>query len=177
MRLLKQAVAVLGTLVVAIVIAAVVMPKTAHAIVATAVNVVNTPGNPVPTVPAQITTSFTATVNPLISVAVEVNPAMPSCPAGMMFLVTSVNAAPDFLAFDPSTLGAWAVRVSLAQKTSSGENSVALVAYGNGTQDVSAMLPAGQPYSNKVIIEDTGGTKQQFDVHISGYCGVPFVTP
>jgi hypothetical protein len=49
MRLLKQAVAILGTVVVIAVIAAVVTPKTAHAIIATAVQVVNGPANPVPT--------------------------------------------------------------------------------------------------------------------------------
>jgi hypothetical protein len=48
MRLLKQAVGVLGTLVVVVVIAALVMPKAAHGIVATLVQVVNTPANPVP---------------------------------------------------------------------------------------------------------------------------------
>lgn len=49
MRMLKQAVGVLGTLVVVIVIAALVSPKTAHAIIATAVQVVNTSANSVPT--------------------------------------------------------------------------------------------------------------------------------
>ena|SRR5579864_5504971 len=49
MRMLKQAVGVLGTLVIVIAIAALVMPKTAHAIIATAVQVVNTSANSVPT--------------------------------------------------------------------------------------------------------------------------------
>jgi hypothetical protein len=48
--MLKQAVGVLGTLVVVIVIAAVVLPKQSHAIVATLVQVVNTSANPVPMV-------------------------------------------------------------------------------------------------------------------------------
>jgi hypothetical protein len=46
MKLLKQALAVLATVVVIAVIAAVVTPKTAHAIVATAVQVVNTAAAP-----------------------------------------------------------------------------------------------------------------------------------
>jgi hypothetical protein len=49
MRLLKQALAVLGTVVVIAVIALLVAPKTAHALVATLVQVANTSANPVPT--------------------------------------------------------------------------------------------------------------------------------
>jgi hypothetical protein len=48
MRLLKQAMAVLGSVVVIAVIAALVTPRTAHAIIATAVQVVNTASQPVP---------------------------------------------------------------------------------------------------------------------------------
>jgi len=58
MRLLKQAVGVLGTLVVLIVIAAVVMPKAAHGIVATMVQVVNTPSQPVPVADQDARNSF-----------------------------------------------------------------------------------------------------------------------
>jgi hypothetical protein len=50
MRLLKQALTVLGTVVVIAIIAALVTPQTAHAIIATAVQVVNTSANPVPVV-------------------------------------------------------------------------------------------------------------------------------
>jgi hypothetical protein len=46
MKLLKQAMAVLGTVMVVAIIAALVTPKTAHAIVATLVEVVNTTANP-----------------------------------------------------------------------------------------------------------------------------------
>lgn len=46
MKLLKQALAVLGTVVVVAVIVALVTPKTAHALIATAVQVVNTVSNP-----------------------------------------------------------------------------------------------------------------------------------
>jgi hypothetical protein len=46
MRLLKQAVAVLGSVVVITVIVALVTPKTAHAVIATAVQVVNSVANP-----------------------------------------------------------------------------------------------------------------------------------
>lgn len=49
MKAMKQAMAVLGTVVVIAAIVALVTPKTAHAIVATAVQVVNTSANPIPT--------------------------------------------------------------------------------------------------------------------------------
>jgi hypothetical protein len=49
MRLLKRALAVLGTVVLIATIAALVTPKTAHAVVATLVQVQNGPANPVPT--------------------------------------------------------------------------------------------------------------------------------
>jgi hypothetical protein len=49
MNVMKQAMAVLGTVVVIATIVALVAPKTAHAIVATAVQVVNTSANPIPT--------------------------------------------------------------------------------------------------------------------------------
>jgi hypothetical protein len=63
MRLLKQAMAVLGTVVVIAAVVALVTPKTAHAIVATAVQVVNTSANPVPvasvSIPAVQIVTFT----------------------------------------------------------------------------------------------------------------------
>lgn len=58
MRLLKQALAVLGSVVVIAIIAALVTPKTAHAIIATAVQVVNTPSQPVPTLATDALTAF-----------------------------------------------------------------------------------------------------------------------
>jgi hypothetical protein len=48
MKLLKQAMAVLGTVVVIAALVAVVTPKAVHAVVATFVQVVNTPSQPVP---------------------------------------------------------------------------------------------------------------------------------
>ena len=61
MRILKQAVGAMGTLVVVIVIAAMVMPKAAHGIVATLVQVVNTSANPVPTAATEARNSFDVT--------------------------------------------------------------------------------------------------------------------
>jgi hypothetical protein len=49
MRLVKQALAVLGSVVVVATIVTLLAPKTVHAIVATAVEVMNTSANPVPT--------------------------------------------------------------------------------------------------------------------------------
>jgi hypothetical protein len=62
MRLLKQALAVFGTVMLVAMMVALVTPKTAHAIIATAVNAVNTAANPVATVvsgvPFQTTICF-----------------------------------------------------------------------------------------------------------------------
>jgi hypothetical protein len=58
MRLLRQAMAVLGSVVVIAVIVALVTPKTAHAIVATAVQVVNPLSQPVPMLATDALTSF-----------------------------------------------------------------------------------------------------------------------
>jgi hypothetical protein len=66
MRLLKQAMAVLGTVVVIAAIAALVTPKMAHAIIATAVQVVNGPGNPVP-----ITTTDNPGLHPFLNYQIE----------------------------------------------------------------------------------------------------------
>lgn len=52
MKVLKQALGVLGTVVVIAIIAALVTPKTAHALVGAFVQVVNTPTNAVPTIQA-----------------------------------------------------------------------------------------------------------------------------
>lgn len=60
MRLLKQAVAVLGTVVLVAMTVALLTPKTAHALVAAMVQVVNTPSQPVPTLAADPLTSFVA---------------------------------------------------------------------------------------------------------------------
>lgn len=58
MKLLKQVLAVLGTVVVIALLVVLVTPKTAHAIVATFVQVVNTPSQPVPTLEADAQTAF-----------------------------------------------------------------------------------------------------------------------
>jgi hypothetical protein len=59
-KLLQRALVVLVTLAVIAGIAAVVTPKRAHAIVATFVQVVNTPSQPVPTLEADVQTAFVA---------------------------------------------------------------------------------------------------------------------
>lgn len=77
MRLLKQAMAVLGTVVVIAMMAALVAPKPVHGLVATMVQVVNTSTNPVP-VTGTVGLSGTPTVNvsnvPLVTEELQ-NPA------------------------------------------------------------------------------------------------------
>ena len=54
MRLLKQALAILGSVVVVAMVVALSAPKAVHAVVAAAVNVMNTSANPVPTYDAGV---------------------------------------------------------------------------------------------------------------------------
>jgi hypothetical protein len=60
MRLLKEALGVLGALVVVALIMAFAAPKRAHALVAALVQVTNTPANPVSTLAADAATAFVA---------------------------------------------------------------------------------------------------------------------
>lgn len=93
MRLLKQALAVLGTVVVIAVIAAVVTPKTAHAIVATAVQVVNTTSQPVPMLAADALNAFDVRGTCSFSVTgCEVIPIY-SVPAGKIAVIEMVSGA------------------------------------------------------------------------------------
>jgi hypothetical protein len=92
MRLLKQAVGVLGTVVVMVVIATVVMPKTTHAIVSTLVTVVNTSANPVPTFPTEALNHFNVTSGCSFagSFACDVNPIY-NVPVGKTAVVEYVS--------------------------------------------------------------------------------------
>lgn len=108
MRLLKQAVGGLGTLVVVLVIAALVMPKATRAIVSTLVTVVNTATNPA------TTEDISKAGSQIVELLCEANPgasgAITSClpqlasgileltaftvPAGQTFVITSIDIRP-----------------------------------------------------------------------------------
>lgn len=117
MRLLKQAMAVLGTVVVIALLVALVTPKTAHAIIATAVQVVNTSANPAATLDNSKAASQIVELVCLVASAEQTT----SCeqetaanefsgfmvPAGQTLIITSVDiqtgpAGPGFAAVDLS---------------------------------------------------------------------------
>jgi len=109
----------------------------------------------------------------------------PSCPGNTEFLITSLFAAPD-ISNPPS--GAWALAVDLVQKVQIGGVYVALAAYGTGPQHASAVLgggqallanggPAGTINLTAKLFSGPTQTPLSFYAHISGYCGVAWVSP
>ena len=129
MKLLKQAMAVLGTVVVIAVIVVLVTPKTAHALVATLVQVENTPTTAVPTVIAPAAGQL---YNSVCSVDTN-GPGFSECnftpvPAGKTLIVEtgsveteSLGASAPFLArlVDSNTFNLF-VSIPLVQEGSNG---------------------------------------------------------
>jgi hypothetical protein len=114
MKLLKQALAVLGAVVVIAAIAALVTPKTAHALVATMVEVVNTAEKPATTediskAASQIVELFCTNSETTPCTVVKSNEGPGAggptftVPAGQNFVITSVDIFADFSS--PSGLG------------------------------------------------------------------------
>jgi hypothetical protein len=156
MRLLKQAMAVLGTVVVIAVLVAVVTPKTAHAVVATMVQVVNLPSQSVPTwrtdndgrsvvrlyyseiMPAGtgISAGPTFAGNPMNDASTAT---VYTVPAGKRLVVDSES----MFAFPPSGQKVFAY-------LSNGQSSTALPAIGQGT-----FYPFGQDwFQNAIQVRD-----------------------
>lgn len=109
----------------------------------------------------------------------------PACPAGTDFLVTGVHAGPEVLigatSINVVQLQHWAVSVPVFQFHGGGAFQAALTALGNGPEAISASIPAGQRIfgSNvivSVLILGGGGATQRFEfnVHLTGFCGVGF---
>jgi len=126
MRLLKQALAVLGTVTMIAVLIAVVAPKAAHGVVAALVQVTNTPANPVNTLAADAATAFVeqnrctfvengCTVGSLYVV-----------PAGQIAVVESLSGACDL---DPGA-GEEAIEFQLGYNNPSGSFVTASIAPG-----------------------------------------------
>jgi hypothetical protein len=100
-------------------------------------------------------------------------------------MVTAVQAAPYLLTFsgNVTSLPKWAVSVQILQLAYNGSFSPLLTAFSAGPEEASTSIPGGQPISSN---EDTnvevrlfGGpaaVNTPFAVHVTGYCGVPFVT-
>lgn len=109
----------------------------------------------------------------------------PDCPAGTSFLVTDVYAGPEVLVGGTSInvvqMNRWAISVPVFQFSGGGAVQVALTALGNGPEAISASIPAGQqilgsPVPATIIILGGGGAPQRFEfnVHLTGFCGVGF---
>ena len=130
-------------------------------------------------------TASSSSVIPAGGTFVQSFAAIPICPNGTQFLITAVNAAPDFFSNQSvAQLGLWGVRVNVVQTNSGGATSKPILLYGNGPQHLSVTLPAGQPPFNagsaEVIVKSISGPVPvdfAFILHLSGYCGVPFATP
>lgn len=89
MRMPKQALGVLGVLVIVITIGAVVMPKTAHALVATLVQVANDVAHPVPTIEADNPALNSFTIESQCTFGVSSD----SCEADSFFSVPAAQIA------------------------------------------------------------------------------------
>jgi hypothetical protein len=111
---------------------------------------------------------------------------VPPCPKGTSFLATAVQAAPyvALLGGNIVSLPKWAVSVGVFQVASNGSFSPRLTAFAHGPEEASTSIAGGQPLStfddNNVSVHLVSGAAAvytPFTVHVTGYCGVPFVTP
>ena len=112
---------------------------------------------------------------------------LPACP-GDRFLVRELVAVPEVLTgrtgTDVVTLGYWAVSASVYQVYGGGAFQSALVAHGRGPAVAQAGLAGGQPALGSdagVTVLLLGGVaaarRYEFNIHVSGACGEPFVRP
>ncbi len=179
MRILKQAVGVLGTLAVIGVIAAVVMPKAAQGIVATLVQVVNTPANPVPVQHVkESAANFLTLTNSLGSGYNEVlpdglvNPSPFALLAGQQFVITDVSwvaTCGNFGILACSASSGDAVTLQLAAYFSTAiyaPRSGFLVAGGNDHM-TSGMVVSQLPTAG--VFETSAGNGESILVTLQGY--------
>jgi len=111
----------------------------------------------------------------------------PACPGGTNFLATDLQAAPvvegPTSATNVASLPKWAVSLHVFQRVSNGFFSPFLMVYGDGAAHGSTSIPAGQLLAggNNILASYVGGGVVGFNaaiaVHVTGYCGVPFVQP
>lgn len=119
---------------------------------------------------------------------VDINICLPKCPR-KMFLVQGIHVGPEVVigatSIDIIKLPKWAVSVPVYQLFPSAQIQVALTALSQGAEHVSATLPAGQSIgpsagsaSIPVRITLLGGVtathRFEFNVHLTGVCGVAF---
>ncbi len=116
---------------------------------------------------------------------------VPPCTLPEEFLVQGVHAGPELVIGNTQSsvarLPLWGISVPVYQRTQTGSRLVALTAVANGPQALSAEIPAGQymlgPNISALAIRISilGGTVAQdrfeFNVHVTGTCGVGYVSP
>jgi hypothetical protein len=111
---------------------------------------------------------------------------VPPCPKDTSFLATAVQAAPYLLTFAGNVLSLprWAVSAHVFQVAYNGSFSPHLTAFANGPEEASTSIAGGQPLSTDEdanvtvrLLGSAAAVNTPFAVHVTGYCGVPFVTP
>ena len=111
---------------------------------------------------------------------------VPPCPKDTSFLATAVQAALFLPTFGGNvvSLPKWAVSVHVFQVTYNGSFSPLLTAFADGPQQASTSIPGGQPLSTDEdsnvtvrLLDNAAAVNTPFTVHVTGYCGVPFITP
>ena len=110
---------------------------------------------------------------------------VPSCLKGTTFLATAVQAVPyvALLGGNVINLPKWSVSLNVFQVTPNGSFSPQLTVIGDGPAHASTSIPGGQPLytdeDNNVVVRLLGASatvNTPFAVHVTGYCGTPFVT-
>ena len=106
--------------------------------------------------------------------------ALPACAKGTSFLVTDLLASP--FDGDAGSQQSWRVSVQAFQKTGNGSFSAQLTVFGKGSQHASASIPGGQPIpdDDQITLQFLGSDAENlsiFNVHVTGYCGTPFMHP
>jgi hypothetical protein len=110
---------------------------------------------------------------------------VPPCPRYTSFLATAVQAAPYLATFaNVASPPKWSVSVDVFQLYPNGSFSPHLTAFADGNEQVSTSIPGGQPIytdeDSNVAVRLLGSpatVNTPFAVHVTGYCGVPFVAP
>lgn len=117
----------------------------------------------------------------------DINFPIPSCSGDMEFLIQGFHVGPEVCVGATSLeviyLPIWAVSVPVFQRSLHGSIQVALTAISHGPNHISVTIPSGQSTEgfSTVRINLLGGVRAthrfEFNVHITGVCGVPYIAP
>lgn len=141
------------------------------------------------TLPERVTTSIHISLDTGTNSS-DVTPRVLPCKQGHRFLVEAVSIGPEITAGttanDVVQLPRWAASVALVQHFVHGAEPVPLTLFGNGPEHISAELPQGQaidapgdelPVRIALLGGKTATARFEFNVHVTGRCGIPFVLP